>query len=228
MHMHIQDIHIQHCTYEQMLCKMLNIRKDVILEELGGARICRKCLPPLILQECVQLLSVGECVPCESCPAGSFREGCIPGGSEAGVCTICPNANVSAVARMFKPIAGLPTDKCLPCTVCGGINQNGTAREKARCTETRDTVCVACEPCTGRENLRVGCAGSSAGQCEEFRNVSHVLSTTTIDFKSQWVSAFRVVTTELLEANLTGSFAGIRLQVPRVRHAQRIRSRDLL
>ena len=103
-------------------------------------------------------------------------------------------------ARTFKDDPINSTAPCNPCTICGGVNQDGSQYELERCSEKKDTVCQNCELCGGG-GVRIGCSGINPGKCVTIaEGVEKVLAT-------QAISVLAILTEPVaiaLEGNYTG------------------------
>jgi hypothetical protein len=124
----------------------------------------------------------------------------------SGECEACPNADLPIGERTFKDDTESSTDPCRSCTICGGVNQDGTEYELDRCTETSDTVCQDCEPCTGGA-VRIGCSGSNPGSCVTMaEGVTTVLATKVLTLPEGPM-------TEPVVMELGGAYKGVGLDI---------------
>jgi len=180
-----------------------------IVEAAPGSLVCNACDPPYTTIKCSPV-STGYCALCQPCNPGKYRFGCMPGGVSEGFCRSCqtlpeaPNGQ-----RTFKTIVGTPLSKCTPCTICGGVNQDGRQFEVNACTETKDTVCQNCSSC-GAGSVRVGCAGSYAGFCST--SIGDVTATSNINLKnsSEKLSGSTLSLIEDVELHLMGEHSDIK------------------
>jgi len=124
----------------------------------------------------------------------------------SGDCKACPNADLPIGERTFKDDTESSTDPCRFCTICGGVNQDGTQYELDRCSETSDTVCQDCEPCTGG-TVRIGCSGTNPGSCVTMaEGVTTVLATKALTLPEGPM-------TEPVVMELGGSYEGVGLDI---------------
>jgi len=180
-----------------------------IVEAAPGSLVCNTCNPPYTTFKCSPV-STGYCALCQPCDPGKYRFGCMPGGVSEGFCRSCktlpeaPNGQ-----RTFKPIVGTPLTQCTPCTMCGGVNQNGRQFELSACTDRKDTVCQNCSNC-GAGSVRVGCAGSYAGFCST--SIGAVAATANINLKniSEKLSGSTLSLIEDVELHLMGEHSDIK------------------
>ncbi|KAJ1478483.1 hypothetical protein T484DRAFT_1904516 [Baffinella frigidus] len=148
---------------------------DVSLKAIRGCSVCRVCLPQNgeTLVGCTNT-SAGFCVKCGACPPGEYRD--CGSASSSGRCVACPNANLPRDKRTFKSSSGGRDTQCTSCTLCGGLDQNATQFEGARCMPDRDAICSSCPGCAA--GVRVGCAGGLMGYCADIgEGVAGVLAT---------------------------------------------------
>ena len=125
----------------------------------------------------------------------------------SGDCEACPNADLPIGERTFKDDTENSTDPCRSCTICGGMNQDGTQYELNRCTETSDTVCQDCEPCMGGA-VRIGCSGTNPGSCVTIaEGVTTVLATKALTLPEGPI-------TEPVAMELGGAYTGVGLNIP--------------
>ena len=85
-----------------------------------------------------------HCRSCETCPAGTYRDGC--GGYSSGVCMPCADG-------MYKEGSGYWHSTCTPCTLCSIDEGTGTRAARIGCNATSRGTCVslvfAAPTCTG-------------------------------------------------------------------------------
>jgi len=174
-------------------------------------RLCRRCLQSQVLVGCSDD-SAGFCTECQPCPRGEYREACIPGTESPGRCMPCPGEGLPDGQRFFKPRRGAWSDLCLPCTMCGGPNHNGTAFEVARCSVTADSQCQACAPCSS--GVRIGCAESDEGVCVTL-DAEHVIrATASAPINALFSNTTSSVTLVTHRIELPGAFAGTSIEIP--------------
>ena len=124
----------------------------------------------------------------------------------SGECAKCPNAGLLFAARTFKDDPINSTAPCNQCTICGGVNQDGSQYELERCTEEKDTVCQNCELCGGG-GVRIGCSGINPGRCVTIaEGVEKVLATQAISVPA--------ILTEPAAVALGGDYPGVGVNMP--------------
>ncbi len=103
--------------------------------------------------------SEGECVPCDSCPIGTYRIGC--GGTSSGVCKTC------SACPYGEYTIGCSLDYDGGCTPCQPCQEQFWPMYRSACYGLKAGVCKFCNLCTVGY-FRSGCNGTSLseGTCE--------------------------------------------------------------
>jgi len=200
-----------------IVCKLnpAVIAGDVTLSAVRDSEFCRKCVPGLeLLIGCRKGIgaSAGICAPCTSCPEGFYRD-CGTGGTSTGECVPCKNSQEFVDQRFFKDIRGKGTTQCTRCTVCGGMNQDGSRYEASRCTVERDTVCQTCPSCLS--GIRIGCAEYFEGTCSTMLDgVPGITATASGHLHSEKLYDSKHRTLQAVAIRLTGENLGTSLVIP--------------
>jgi len=195
------------------------VASQVTTEAVQAMAMCSICEPPKVLDGCIQGVSPGNCDVCASCPEGSERQGCLFGGFTRGYCEPCKTGpSFLPSERTYKNEIGPADATCQPCTVCGGVEQDGSEYESESCTTTTDTKCAPCPQCA--EGFLVGCAGTSPGKCIVLKGVKEikataqaVMSDSVVEQKSD-DGSLQFLTTKASQAKMSGAYSDVALDIP--------------
>jgi hypothetical protein len=192
---------------------------QVTIAAVQELAMCSICTPPKVLDGCIKGVSAGNCEECAPCAAGSARQGCFFGGFTRGYCEPCrTGSQFSPAERTYKPDKGPANAECLPCTVCGGAEQDGTEYESESCTATSDTKCADCPVC--EEGFLVGCAGTSQGKCVVLKGVKEIKATSQVSLSDSVVEqksddgSLQFLTIKSSQVKMSGAFTEVKLDIP--------------
>jgi hypothetical protein len=123
--------------------------------------ICTTCLNSNFYVAGCTGTYAGDCVGCDSCPAGTYRIGC--GGRSPGVCKAC----ISCPFAQYAVGCSLESDGvCTPCQTCPPIQPEWPMYRYA-CYGIKPGICNVCDLCPAGY-FRKGCneTSFSSGTCE--------------------------------------------------------------
>jgi len=159
-----------------LICADCNVTNCLAYNPLAPRCRCISCQAPFYSNGT-------DCVPCPTCPSGTFAQGC--GLNSNGTCVdvLCPltstGSNVAAGCKCNPGTNGsiVPTntapyylDTCSPCPAsnCSVFSDLCNCASCALNTSTfaSSGVCVDCPICVTPSYYISGCSGSSNGTCE--------------------------------------------------------------